>query len=63
MFALTDSQNSLKQNEMANKQNFQSISQNKTIEKLTYLTIIYLPMSLTAVSNTPMAKAPTTCTN
>lgn len=42
ILALRDSQNSIQQNTM-------SIHQNRTIERLTLLTIGYLPLSLTAV--------------
>jgi hypothetical protein len=66
LLALQDSRNAVKQSKISNKQNSlalqlntisnqqnqTSIKQNKTLEKLTYLTIGYLPIGLTAVSMT-----------
>jgi len=46
MLAMRDSRASLKQNNL-------SLTQNGTIEKLTYLTIAYLPIALMAVSLVP----------
>jgi hypothetical protein len=41
---------SINQNELSINQNRLSLRQNSTIERLTYLTIGYLPISLMAVS-------------
>ncbi|KAH8901092.1 hypothetical protein GQ53DRAFT_814577 [Thozetella sp. PMI_491] len=54
ILAMRDTRTSIKQTELSNDQNDISISQNDTVERLTYLTIAYLPITLvTAIFAVP----------
>ena len=50
----TDRYTTMRQNEMMVHQNEITMHQNENIEKLTYLTIVYLPITLMAVRSFPL---------